>query len=89
VADGRKRKEKLEARFAEWYYLIGGDAFKKLRLDRAALVKPKEKKEEGKKDDHDHEGIKVPLKAPEKPSEKAPEKKADEKPAEKPAEKKQ
>ena len=89
VADGKKRKEKLEARFAEWYYVISGESFKKLRLDRAGLLKPKEKKEEGKpgepkhdeKDGHKHD---------EKPAEKKAEAKPAEKPAEKPApEKKQ
>jgi hypothetical protein len=86
LADGKKRLEKLEQRFAEWYYVISGESFKKLRLDRAALVKPKEKKEEPKKDEHGHEE-----KKPEgaKPPEKPPEKKADEKPAPaKPEEKK-
>jgi len=101
IADGKKRKEKLEARFAEWYYVISGESFKKLRLDRAGLVKPKEKKEEGKPGEkHDEpssapkggapEGKPAPPKAPEgKPAEKAPEKKAEEKPAPaKPEEKK-
>ena len=54
VEAGKKRADKLAARFAEWYYVISAEAFKKLRLDRPGLVKPKEKKPEDKKDEkHD------------------------------------
>jgi hypothetical protein len=52
-ADGKKRAEELTKRFAPWYYVISGDAFKKLRVDRTALVKAKEvPKDEKKPDDH-------------------------------------
>jgi hypothetical protein len=69
--DGKKRAEKLTARFAEWYYVISADAFKKLRVERAALVKPKEEKKDAPKDD-DHKDHKHDDKKPEdsKPEEK-------------------
>jgi hypothetical protein len=59
--DGKKRAEKLTQRFADWYYVISADAFKKLRVDATALVKPKEKKA----DDHAHDE-KKPDPVPEK-----------------------
>jgi hypothetical protein len=79
VDAGKKRAEKLGNRFGEWYYVISGESFKKLRLDRAALVKPKEKKAEDKKDEHKHDekdghkhDEKKPGESP-KPEEKKPE----------------
>ncbi|HYE98476.1 MAG TPA: hypothetical protein VEJ18_06160, partial [Planctomycetota bacterium] len=75
VADGKKRAEKLADRFAPWYYVISGDAFKKLRLDRPQLVKPKEKKDEAKKDGHEHkdgDGHTHDEKKPEPPKPPAP-----------------
>ena len=83
--EGKKRAEKLAARFADWYYVISADAFKKLRVDRAALAKPKEAPKDEKKpgehkegDGHKHEEKKP--EAPKKPDEKKPE---DKKPEEK------
>src|SRR6185436_880711 len=79
--DGKKRAEKLAARFADWYYVISADAFKKLRVDRAQLAKPKEAPKDEKKPDgdgHKHEEKKP--EAPKKPDEKKPE---DKKPEEK------
>ncbi len=56
IEAGKKRAEKLSNRFAEWYYVISAESFKKLRLDRPGLVKPKEKKADEKKDDgHKHD----------------------------------
>ncbi|MBV8878703.1 MAG: DUF4340 domain-containing protein [Planctomycetaceae bacterium] len=48
-ADGKKRAEELTKRFAPWYYVISADAFKKLRVDRSALVKAKEAPKDEKK----------------------------------------
>jgi hypothetical protein len=48
-ADGKKRAEELQARFAQWYYVISADAFKKLRVERSALVKAKEVPKDEKK----------------------------------------
>jgi hypothetical protein len=76
VEAGKKRAEKLANRFGEWYYVISADAFKKLRLDRPSLVKPKEKKPDEKKDEKhdDKDGHKHDGKKPEgaKPEEKKP-----------------
>lgn len=47
IEDGKKLAEDLNRRFAEWYYVIPGDSFDKLRLTRADFVKPKEKEDEG------------------------------------------
>lgn len=95
--DGKKRADKLALRFADWYYVISADAFKKLRLDRTALVKPKEAKPDEKKpgehkegDGHKHdekkpEPPKKPEDKPKAPEDKKPE---DKKPEEKKPEEK-
>lgn len=41
VADGRKRAQRLADRFAPWYYVIKDETYRKVRLTRADLVKPK------------------------------------------------
>ncbi len=41
VTDGQNKAEELNRRFAEWYYVIPGDSFDKLRLSRGDLVKEK------------------------------------------------
>ena len=46
IEEGKKRGKMLTDRFADWYYLISGDLFNKLQVDRAKLVKPKEKETE-------------------------------------------
>ncbi len=49
VKEGKEKVAELNERFANWYFVISEDSFKKLRLTRADLVKPKkqeEKKEE-------------------------------------------
>jgi len=50
VAAGKKHVKELNARFAQWYYVISGDVYEKIRLDHKAIVKKKEPK-----DAHDHE----------------------------------
>lgn len=45
---GKKTVEDLNRRFGEWYYVISGQSFEQLTLDRADLVKPKEEKTDGK-----------------------------------------
>jgi hypothetical protein len=95
-ADGKKRAEDLTKRFAPWYYVISGDAFKKLRVDRSALVKAKEapkddKKPEDKKPEPPKEEKKPePPKDEKKPEDKKPEDKKpeDKKPEEKKPEEK-
>jgi hypothetical protein len=36
----RARLEVLQARFAPWYYLISDDSFRKIRVERRALIRP-------------------------------------------------
>ena len=42
VKDGKEKAEELNRRFAEWYYVIPGESYDKLSLNRADLVKAKE-----------------------------------------------
>ncbi|HXG62271.1 MAG TPA: DUF4340 domain-containing protein [Planctomycetota bacterium] len=67
VSDGKKRAQELTDRFAEWYYVISDDLFKKLRRDPKELVKPKEEKKEGepKTDGPKEDGKKPEEKKPE------------------------
>jgi hypothetical protein len=39
--EGREKAEELNARFADWYYVIPAQAFEKMRLSRKDLVKAK------------------------------------------------
>jgi len=41
VADGIEKSEKLNVRFAEWYYVVSGEAYNKLKLTRAEYVQEK------------------------------------------------
>ena len=88
--DGKKRAEELQARFAQWYYVISADAFTKLRVERTALLKAKEVPKDEKKPEPPKEEKKPEApkdeKKPEPPKEeKKPEAPKDEK---KPEEKK-
>jgi hypothetical protein len=47
---GEEHVKELNARFADWYYVIADDVYQKIHLGRKDLVKKKEKKEEEKKD---------------------------------------
>ena len=38
---GKDRAKELTDRFAAWYYVIPGDSFRNVMLDREALVRPK------------------------------------------------
>jgi hypothetical protein len=51
VAAGKKHADELNKRFAQWYYVIPGDVYEKIHLDRKAIVK----KKEPPKDAHDHD----------------------------------
>jgi hypothetical protein len=42
IAEGQKLAEDLNARFADWYYVISADSFEKINLTRKDLVKKKE-----------------------------------------------
>ncbi|MEO6808408.1 MAG: DUF4340 domain-containing protein [Isosphaeraceae bacterium] len=41
VTEGKKKAEELTNRFADWYYVVPGDAFRSIELDRAALTRTK------------------------------------------------
>ena len=42
VEDGQLRSDELNARFADWYYVISSESFEKIRLTRRDLVRPRE-----------------------------------------------
>ena len=48
VAKGKERVKELNGRFADWYYIISDEVYRKIHLSRADVVK---KKEAEKKDD--------------------------------------
>ena len=54
IADGKKRVAELNARFADWYYVISDEVYRKIDLSRSDIIKKKEKKAdqagEGKED---------------------------------------
>ena len=41
VVDGKKRVEELNGRFADWYYIVSDEEFKKIHLNREAVIKAK------------------------------------------------
>ena len=50
VKEGEERVKELNARFADWYYVINNEEYQKIHLGRDKVVKEKEKKEEAKQD---------------------------------------
>lgn len=46
LADGKKTAQELTDRFADWYYVVPGDAFRNVVLDREALTRKKGEKPE-------------------------------------------
>ena len=60
-----ERVKELNARFADWYYVIADDVYQKIHLGRKDVVKKKEKKEEEKKDgEHKDEKPAAPANSP-------------------------
>jgi hypothetical protein len=53
VAAGKKHVQELNSRFADWYYVISDDVYRKLHLSRKDVVKKKEKKDAAAKAGHD------------------------------------
>lgn len=43
VKEGQKKVDDLNARFADWFYVISDSVYKKIKVNRADLVKAKEK----------------------------------------------
>jgi hypothetical protein len=55
VKDGKKKVDDLNARFADWYYVISDDVYRKIHLGRDDIIKKKakeDKKNGEKKDEH-------------------------------------
>ncbi|MFZ1936086.1 MAG: DUF4340 domain-containing protein [Thermoguttaceae bacterium] len=50
IADGTKKVKELNARFADWYYVISDEVYRKIHLGRDEIVmkKPKKEPEKGK-----------------------------------------
>lgn len=81
---GEEHVKELNARFADWYYVIADDMYQKIHLGRKDLVKKKEKKEDEKNSDaakapanspaelNELKGAVPPPKAPEAPKTEAP-----------------
>lgn len=42
IDQGRERSQELNARFADWYYVISQDSYEKIRLTRSDLIKKKD-----------------------------------------------
>jgi len=56
VVAGKKHVKELNDRFADWYYVISDDVYRKIHLTRADFVKKKEAKDKAKDSaDHDHD----------------------------------
>ena len=45
ITEGKKKVEELNARFADWYYVISNEEYNKIHLGRDDVVKEKEKEE--------------------------------------------
>jgi hypothetical protein len=48
IADGQKKVAELNARFADWYYVISDEEYQKIHLSRDQIVMKKPKKEDKK-----------------------------------------
>ncbi len=56
VAAGQKHVKELNDRFADWYYVISDDVYRKIHLTRTDFIKKKEAKDKAKDAaDHDHD----------------------------------
>lgn len=51
IADGQKRVAELNARFADWYYVISDEVYRKIHLNHDEIIKKKDKPGD-KKDEH-------------------------------------
>jgi len=55
VKAGQEKAKELNTRFADWYYVISDDVYKKIHLTRADIIKKKDA-DKDKKDKDDHAG---------------------------------
>jgi len=62
IADGKKKVAELNTRFADWYYVISDEVYRKIRLSRDEIVMKKPKKKEAAKgaEGTDHAGHDLP-----------------------------
>ncbi len=51
VEEGKKKVKELNDRFADWYYVISDDVYKKIHLNRDEIIKKKETKDENQAND--------------------------------------
>jgi len=54
VESGKKRVDELNARFADWYYVISDKTYDKIHISREQLIQKKGAKPEGEQDEHEH-----------------------------------
>jgi hypothetical protein len=47
IKKGQENVKELNLRFGDWYFVIGDDVFRKIRLSREQIIKKKEKPKEG------------------------------------------
>jgi len=80
VKEAEEKVKTLNARFADWYYVISAESFETLRQGRQTLVKPKADAAKSETDPAAPTGESAPEETPLK--EESPEKPADEKSAE-------
>lgn len=85
IESGKQKVKELNDRFADWYYVISNDSFDKLRLSRAALVKPKDKPADKDKTEAEKKDDDQPAEKPEADKKPEAEKKEAEKAKEEPA----
>ncbi|MDR2116635.1 MAG: DUF4340 domain-containing protein, partial [Planctomycetaceae bacterium] len=55
IEEGKKRVEKLTNRFADWYYVISEDVYKKIHLTQNNVFREKKKETENKDEHHEHQ----------------------------------
>ena len=57
IKEGEEKVKELNARFADWYYIIDDSEYQKIHLTRDKIVKEKEEEKEGEKSDDASTGM--------------------------------
>jgi hypothetical protein len=60
ITDGKKKVSDLNARFADWYYIISDEVYRKIHLGHDDIIKKKEKPAAAKADEHAAPGAAKP-----------------------------
>lgn len=55
IKEGEEKKKKLNDRFADWYYVISDDTYRKIKLNRADFVQVKKPAGEDGHEGHEHD----------------------------------